>query len=378
MSTAVKCAHCDGKFFPEEGKSCDNCPVCGRTWYATPKPAIQESKGEAASDGLTLQTAPLPRGVEEEIKNLGVMGIQRTRNLAYKLVSHISDPQARLAASEERFKSLMACASSIEFDLECATCFEDMPCGHSDMWAYTEDGGKHIACLLCIRDAYEKNKEQLAAKERECEELRKENLRFAGMLESTVADWRKLYTEERAERVRVEGILMNDVQAERQESDEHINGLDTIIKTQDKTISKITAERDGYKLHNEQLTTAIDIKHQVVQTLVKWRNKTFEANRALCEEFAKLQASYDRRGRHMVRQSQHLHQTREKLRKVEGERDGHRERGEGMEKALRKVRFYVVGEALPTKAGALEIINAALEGRECEYKMDGRAATEVK
>ena len=51
-----------------------------------------------------------------------------------------------------------------------------------------------------------------------------------------VSDWRKLYTEERAERVRIQGILLNDVQAERQESDEHIKGLDAVIKTQDKTI----------------------------------------------------------------------------------------------------------------------------------------------
>ena len=51
-----------------------------------------------------------------------------------------------------------------------------------------------------------------------------------------VSDWRKLYTEERAERVRIQGILLNDVQAEHQESDEHIKGLDAVIKTQDKTI----------------------------------------------------------------------------------------------------------------------------------------------
>ena len=63
-----------------------------------------------------------------------------------------------------------------------------------------------------------------------------ENGRFAGMLEDSVSGWRKLYTEERAERVRIEGILLNDVQAERQESDEHIKGLNAVIKTQDKTI----------------------------------------------------------------------------------------------------------------------------------------------
>jgi len=57
-------------------------------------------------------------------------------------------------------------------------------------------------------------------------EAEAENGRFAGMLEDSISGWRKLYTEERAERV----------QAERQESDEHINGLNVVIKTQDKAI----------------------------------------------------------------------------------------------------------------------------------------------
>ena len=39
-----------------------------------------------------------------------------------------------------------------------------------------------------------------------------------------------------AERVRIQGIPLNDVQAEHQESDEHIKGLDAVIKTQDKAI----------------------------------------------------------------------------------------------------------------------------------------------
>ena len=67
-------------------------------------------------------------------------------------------------------------------------------------------------------------------------EAEAENGRFAGMLEDSVSGWRKLYTGERAERVRIEGILLNDVQAERQESDEHIKGLNAVIKTQDKAI----------------------------------------------------------------------------------------------------------------------------------------------
>ena len=81
------------------------------------------------------------------------------------------------------------------------------------------------AVLVCITDL-----------SRRLAEAEAENGRFAEMLESSVSDWRKLYTEERAERVRIQGILLNDVQAERQESDEHINGLNVVIKTQDKTI----------------------------------------------------------------------------------------------------------------------------------------------
>ena len=87
-----------------------------------------------------------------------------------------------------------------------------------------------------------------------------ENGRFAGMLESSVSDWRKLYTEERAERVRIQGILLNDVQAEHQESDEHIKGLNAVIKTQDKAIrdlksrvAEAEAERDALRERCEKL-----------------------------------------------------------------------------------------------------------------------------
>ena len=81
-------------------------------------------------------------------------------------------------------------------------------------------------------------------------EAEAENGRFAGMLEDSVSGWRKLYTGERAERVRIEGILLNDVQAERQESDEHIKGLNAVIKTQDKAIRDLKSrvvELEAYK-----------------------------------------------------------------------------------------------------------------------------------
>ena len=91
-------------------------------------------------------------------------------------------------------------------------------------------------------------------------EAEAENGRFAGMLEASVSGWRKLYTEERAERVRIEGVLLNDVQAERQESDEHINGLNVVIKTQDKTIR--------------------DLKSRVVELAADWQVQFAKAEAA--------------------------------------------------------------------------------------------------
>lgn len=98
-----------------------------------------------------------------------------------------------------------------------------------------------VGKLVLVRSFIEAQAERICELEAELAEAKRENGRFADMLESAVADWRKLYAAERAERVRVEGILLNDVQAERQESDEHIAGLDTVIRTQDKTIGDLRA-----------------------------------------------------------------------------------------------------------------------------------------
>lgn len=123
---------------------------------------------------------------------------------------------------------------------------------HDDRNSYgsvTAMWGHGQACTLHISDLT-----------RRLAEAEAENGRFAEMLESSVSDWRKLYTEERAERVRIQGILLNDVQAEHQESDEHIKGLDAVIKTQDKTIrdlksrvAEAEAERDALRERCEKL-----------------------------------------------------------------------------------------------------------------------------
>ena len=105
-------------------------------------------------------------------------------------------------------------------------------------------------------------------------EAEAENGRFAEMLESSVSDWRKLYAEERAERVRIQGILLNDVQAEHQESDEHIKGLDAVIKTQDKTIrdlktrvAEAEAERDALRELEKDLGAAVEQKVHAIFNL---------------------------------------------------------------------------------------------------------------
>lgn len=105
-------------------------------------------------------------------------------------------------------------------------------------------------------------------------EAEAENGRFAEMLESSVSDWRKLYTEERAERVRIQGILLNDVQAEHQESDEHIKGLDAVIKTQDKTIrdlksrvAEAEAERDALRERNGKLARILKHSQDVFDAI---------------------------------------------------------------------------------------------------------------
>lgn len=40
-SSRVTCPHCDFLFYPEEGVSLDDCPVCGRTVEVKPAPAPQ-------------------------------------------------------------------------------------------------------------------------------------------------------------------------------------------------------------------------------------------------------------------------------------------------------------------------------------------------
>ncbi|SNR99807.1 hypothetical protein SAMN04488503_2259 [Humidesulfovibrio mexicanus] len=74
-----------------------------------------------------------------------------------------------------------------------------------------------------------------------------------------------------------------------------------------------------------------------VSQLQAYGNEQVELRRQATERLRALESSYARRGAHLVRQAQHLHETRQKLRKVEGERDGHRDRAEARGRALRGI-----------------------------------------
>ena len=77
------------------------CPVCGGVLLSAPlSEPLKSLVGRIFNTPRIPADPPVPEPLEEEIKNLGVMGIRRTRNLAYKLVSHISDLQAQLTAKE--------------------------------------------------------------------------------------------------------------------------------------------------------------------------------------------------------------------------------------------------------------------------------------
>lgn len=85
-SKRVTCPHCDFLFYPEEGVSLDDCPVCGRTVEVKPAPA------------------PLPILVEATLKGIGhdYPGAECT------LRAHISDLTRRLAEVEAELEPMRA------------------------------------------------------------------------------------------------------------------------------------------------------------------------------------------------------------------------------------------------------------------------------
>lgn len=80
-SSRVTCTHCDFLFYPEEGVSLDDCPVCGRTVDVKPAPAPQP--GMAAFVALAEKAA------------------DNALEVIAQLRAHISDLTLRLAEAEQ-------------------------------------------------------------------------------------------------------------------------------------------------------------------------------------------------------------------------------------------------------------------------------------
>ena len=89
-SKRVTCHHCDFLFYPEEGVSLDNCPVCGRTVEVKPAPA------------------PLP-GSEELAEALAEISAAGFGGVAEGMRLHISDLTRRLADAEAAYKHVKQC-----------------------------------------------------------------------------------------------------------------------------------------------------------------------------------------------------------------------------------------------------------------------------
>lgn len=108
-SKRVTCPHCDFLFYPEEGVSLDDCPVCGRTVEvkpdhiadankkAQPAPALPGDDGEICARLLSACTGH-PHAL-----------IPWPHRLLHDAVSHISDLTRRLAEAEAAYKHVKDC-----------------------------------------------------------------------------------------------------------------------------------------------------------------------------------------------------------------------------------------------------------------------------
>lgn len=95
-SSRVTCPHCDFLFYPEEGVTVDDCPVCGRTVEVKPAPA------PGATCKESLQVHALPDSVESA---LGVVILSDFPSVESVLRHHISDLTRRLAGAEAQLAS---------------------------------------------------------------------------------------------------------------------------------------------------------------------------------------------------------------------------------------------------------------------------------
>lgn len=93
-SKRVMCPHCDGWFFPEEGVSLDDCPVCGRTVEVKPAPA----PGATCKESLQVHALPESEDVAEALAEISAAGL---KGVAVGLRLHIKGLTLRLAEAEQ-------------------------------------------------------------------------------------------------------------------------------------------------------------------------------------------------------------------------------------------------------------------------------------
>ena len=144
----ARCPHCDGWFFPEEGVSLDDCPVCGRTVevkpapapcsgcgcehdeihnptdtcatcnggsrYHPPKPA--PAPGATCKESLQVRVLPESDDVADALAEISAAGLGA---VADGLHHHISDLTLRLAEAEEISARRATCLETVGLHADC-------------------------------------------------------------------------------------------------------------------------------------------------------------------------------------------------------------------------------------------------------------------
>lgn len=100
--------------------------------------------------------------LEESIDHLE--GVQSHYNPEWTIYNDLNIALSLLRTHAERDKQFMETYKKLKEDNEILTAALHpikSPCGHSGQYAYTEDGGKHIVCLVCVKEENERLKEEL-------------------------------------------------------------------------------------------------------------------------------------------------------------------------------------------------------------------------
>lgn len=144
---------------------------------ATPRPDNEWFVGPRPLDVLHPHVPGFEVNAEEDAE---WKAIARTREIGQQIcdaVNAYDSQSSRLAEAEKRAIAAEMLADSLGHPVE-------SPCGHSGQYAYSEDGGKNIRCLLCVEVAAEKEIEELKTKNARLE-------RFARNMEETVDNVRE-------------------------------------------------------------------------------------------------------------------------------------------------------------------------------------------